>query len=143
MRPVLVLRIYVDRSSQWCKSNQLFIYRGSEANKHRLSHLIRDAISMDFKPHGLASPLGIRGNSTRSVASSKALARETSLQDVCAAASWSSLRTHLLGFTDWTWIQSQVLKSFWVFKSFLYVCMLHNLVGQAFFSMASWVLTFL
>ncbi len=96
--PVRALQIYVHRTSQWCKSEQLFICyggrnRGAAATKHTVSHWVRDAIALAYEARGQASPLRVRAHSTRGVASSMALARGAPLQQVCDAAGWSSPHT--------------------------------------------------
>ncbi len=96
--PVRALHIYVHRTSQWCKSEQLFICyggcnRGVAATKHTVSHWVRDAIALAYEARGQASPLTVRAHSTRGVASSMALARGAPLQQVCDAAGWSSPHT--------------------------------------------------
>ncbi len=62
-------------------------------SKQRISTWIVEAISIAYEAHGLATPLGIRAHSTRAVASSKALSKGVSLQDVCVAAGWSTPHT--------------------------------------------------
>jgi len=57
--------------------------------KQGIFHWITDTVSLSYEARGMASPLRVRGHSTRSVVSSKALARGASLQDVCAV-----LHTH-------------------------------------------------
>ncbi len=96
--PVRALQIYVHRTSQWRKSEQLFICyggrnRGAAATKHTVSHWVRDAIALAYEARGQASPLRVRAHSTRGVASSMALARGAPLQQVCDAAGWSSPHT--------------------------------------------------
>ncbi len=39
---------------------------GLATSKHRISHWVRDAISLDYEVHGLSSPLSVRAHSTRS-----------------------------------------------------------------------------
>ncbi len=51
---------------------------------------MRDAISLAYEVRGLSSPLSIRAHSTWSVASSQALFRGVSLEDICVVAEWSS-----------------------------------------------------
>ncbi len=98
--PVLALKIYVDHSSHWKKSPQLLVYfgagrRGLATSKHRISHWVRDAISLAYEVHGLSSPLSVRVHSTRSVVSSQALFRGVRLEDIHVATVWSSLHTFI------------------------------------------------
>ncbi|XDV31033.1 hypothetical protein PO909_033810 [Leuciscus waleckii] len=98
--PVRALQVYVHRTSQWRKSEQLFICyggsnRGGAATKQTMSHWVRDAIALASEARGQASPIGLRAHSTRGVASSSALARGAPLQHVCDAAGWSSPHTFI------------------------------------------------
>ncbi len=102
--PVRALQIYVHRTSQWRKSEQLFICyggrnRGAAATKHTVSHWVRDAIALAYEARGQASPLRVRAHSTRGVASSMALARGAPLQFVMRQV--GRLRTHLLYSIVW------------------------------------------
>ncbi len=89
--PVRALKIYIDRSKLWRKSPQLLVCfgagrRGFATSKHRISHWLRDAISLTYEVRGLHSPLSIRAHSTRSVASAQALFKGVLLEDICVAA---------------------------------------------------------
>ncbi len=96
--PVRALKQYVDRSKVWRKSPQLLICFGAgrrrlATSKQRISHWVRDAISLAYKVRNLPSPLSLRAHSTRGVASSQALFRGIPLKDICVAAGWSSPHT--------------------------------------------------
>jgi len=94
--PVRVLMIYVHRSDQWRKSSKLLVCFGCHNRgnaKQCISHWITDTTSLSYEACRMASPLGVRTHSTRSIESSRALARGAPLQDVCAAAGWSSPHT--------------------------------------------------
>ncbi len=96
--PVRALKLYVDRSKVWRKSPQLLICfgagrRGLATSKQRISHWVRDAISLAYEAQNLPSPLSLRAHSTRGVASSQALFRGVPLEDICVAAGWSSPHT--------------------------------------------------
>ncbi len=96
--PVRALKLYVDRSKVWRKSPQLLICfgagrRGLATSKQRISHWVRDAISLAYEAWNLPSPLSLRAHSTRGVASSQALFRGLPLEDICVAAGWSSMHT--------------------------------------------------
>ncbi len=96
--PVRALKLYVDRSKVWRKSPQLLICfgagrRGLATSKQRISHWVRDAISLAYEARNLPSPLSLRAHSTRGVASSQALFRGVPLEDICVAAGWSSPHT--------------------------------------------------
>ncbi|KAI2667001.1 Non-reducing polyketide synthase PKS8-1 [Labeo rohita] len=94
--PVRVLQAYVHRTSQWRKSEQLFVCygvhnRGAAATKQTMSHWVRDAIALAYEARSQAPPIGLRAHSTRGVASSSALARGAPLQQ----AFLRSCETHL------------------------------------------------
>ncbi len=94
------LRTYVDRTAQWCGSDQLFVCfggksKGSAVTKQGILHWIVEAISLAYEAHGLTSPLGICAHSTRAMASSQAFLKGSSMEDICAAAAWSSPSTFI------------------------------------------------
>ncbi len=96
--PVRALKLYLDRSKVWRKSSQLLVCfgagrRGLATSKQRISHWVRDAISLAYKARNLPSPFSLRAHSTRGVASSQALFRGVPLEDICVAAGWSSPHT--------------------------------------------------
>ncbi len=96
--PVRALKLYVDRSKVWRKSPHILICfgagrRGLPTSKQRISHWVRDAISLAYEAQKLPSPLSLWAHSTRGVASSQALFRGVPLEDICVAAGWSSPHT--------------------------------------------------
>ncbi len=96
--PVRALKLYVDHSKVWRKSSQLLVCffagcRGLATSKQRISHWVRDAISLAYEARNLPSPLSLRAHSTRGVASSQALFRGVPLEDICVVAGWSSPHT--------------------------------------------------
>jgi len=96
--PVRALRAYVDRTRCFRTSDQLFVcYGGSQKgralSKQRLSHWIVDTIALAYQQQGRPCPLGVTAHSTRSVASSWALAHGASLADICRAAGWATPNT--------------------------------------------------
>ncbi len=112
------LKIYVDRSSHWRKSPQLLVCFGAgrhglATSKHRISHWVRDAISLAYEVRGLSSPLSLRAHSTRRVASSQALFSGVPLEAICVAAGWSSLHTFIRFYNLdlYTALGSQVLSA--------------------------------
>ncbi|KAI2654497.1 ORF V: Enzymatic polyprotein [Labeo rohita] len=89
--PVRALRIYLERTQPFRRSEQLFVcyggqQKGKAVSKQRISHWLVDAIRMAYEARGLPCPLGIRAHSTRGVAASAALANGASLTDICRAA---------------------------------------------------------
>ena len=93
--PVRALHTYVERTRSFRKGDQLFVswakpHWGKPITKQRLSHWIVDAIALAYSSSGLQVPTGLRAHSTRGLATSWALFKGVSIQDICAAASWSS-----------------------------------------------------
>ncbi len=93
--PVRALRIFVDRTRSFRSSEQLFVchggqQKGKSVSKQRLAHWIVEAITLAYQSQGVPCPLGVRAHSTRSVASSHALAHGASLADICRAAGWAT-----------------------------------------------------
>ncbi len=96
--PVRALRIYVDRTRSFRSSEQLFVcyggqQKGKAVSKQRLAHWIVDSIALAYQSQGEPCPMGVRAHSTRSVASSYALAHGASLADICRAAGWATPNT--------------------------------------------------
>ncbi len=96
--PVRALKLYVDRSKVWRKSSQMLVCfgagrRGIATSKQRVSHWVRDAILLAYDARNLPSPLSLRAHSTWGVASSQALFRGVTLEDICVTAGWSSPHT--------------------------------------------------
>ncbi len=96
--PVRALRIYVTRTRSVRSSEQLFFCHGGQqkgkaVSKQRLAHWIVEAVALAYQSQGEPCPLGVRAHSTRSVASSHALAHGASLADICRAAGWATPNT--------------------------------------------------
>ncbi len=96
--PVRALGIYVYRTRNFRSSEQLFVCHGGQqkgkaVSKQRLAHWIVDAVALAYQSQGKPCPLGVRAHSTRSVASSHALAHGASLADICRAAGWATPNT--------------------------------------------------
>ncbi len=96
--PVRALRIYVDRTRSFRSSEQLLVcyggqQKGKAVSKQRLAHWIVDAIALAYQSQGEPCPIRVRAHSTRSVASSYALAHGASLADICRAAGWATPNT--------------------------------------------------
>ncbi|KAL0149886.1 hypothetical protein M9458_054817, partial [Cirrhinus mrigala] len=78
--PVRALRVYVNRTSQFRSSEQLFVCfagakNGGALSKQRLSHWIVEAVRLAYDSQGLVCPIGVRAHSARSLASSWAWAK--------------------------------------------------------------------
>ncbi len=96
--PVRALRIYLTRTRSVRSSEQLFVCHGGQqkgkaVSKQRLAHWIVEAVALAYQSQGEPCPLGVRAHSTRSVASSHALAHGASLADICRAAGWATPNT--------------------------------------------------
>ncbi|KAK7905173.1 hypothetical protein WMY93_017780 [Mugilogobius chulae] len=96
--PVRALRVYVDKTASFRGTEQLFVswappHRGKPLTKQRLSHWIVEAISVAYESSGLHPPAGLRAHSTRGMATSWAMFRGTSVEEICAAASWATPHT--------------------------------------------------
>ncbi len=115
--PVRALRIYVTRTRSVRSSEQLFVCHGGQqkgkaVSKQRLAHWIVEAVALAYQSEGEPCPLGVRAHSTRSVASSHALAHGASLADICRAASWATPNT-FASFYNLS-VFSQFLPVYWV-----------------------------
>lgn len=76
-------------------AKQLFVcYRGQQkgkaVSKQRMSHWIVDTITLAYQKQGLPCLLKLKAHSTRSIASSWALACSALLTDTCRAAGWAT-----------------------------------------------------
>ncbi|KAK7896412.1 hypothetical protein WMY93_021737 [Mugilogobius chulae] len=96
--PVRALRVYVDKTASFRGTEQLFVswappHRGKPLTKQRLSHWIVEAITVAYESSGLHPPAGLRAHSTRGMATSWAMFRGTSVEEICAAASWATPHT--------------------------------------------------
>ncbi len=67
--------------------------KGMPSPKQRMAQWIVDAITLAYQAQGVPCPFRLRAHSTRSVASSWALARGASLTDICRAAGWATPNT--------------------------------------------------
>ncbi len=96
--PVRALRHYVDRTQSFRTSDQLFVchggrQKGNAVPRQRMAHWIVDAITLAYQAQCVPCPFRLRAHSTRSVASSWALARGASLTDICRAVGWATPNT--------------------------------------------------
>ncbi|KAL0150120.1 hypothetical protein M9458_054547 [Cirrhinus mrigala] len=96
--PVRALRIYMERTQPFRRSEQLFVcyggqQKGKAVSKQRISHWLVNAIRMAYLARGLPCPLEVRAHSTRGIAASAALANGASLTDISRAAGWATPNT--------------------------------------------------
>ncbi len=92
------LALLMDRTRSVRSSEQLFVCHGGQqkgkaVSKQRLAHWIVEAVTLTYESQGEPCPLAVRAHSTRSVASSHALAHGASLADICRAAGWATPNT--------------------------------------------------
>ena len=111
--PARALAMYVKRSAAFRSTQQLFVgysdaSRGRALSKQRFRVRVRvswigEVVCLAYARQGLAPPLGVKAHSTRGVATSTALLRGVPVEDICAAASWSStgpfVRFYMLDMT--------------------------------------------
>ena len=98
--PVRALRAYVSRTLWFRKADQLFVswsgpHKGKPITKQRLSHWVVEAITLAYSLKGLEAPVGLHVHSRRGIATSWALFKGVSLQEVCESASWDSPTTRV------------------------------------------------
>ncbi len=82
--PVRALRVYIERSASYRKSEKLFVDFGnrntvSPVSKQSISMWLVDAITLICSSLGLQCPIGVRAHSTRGIASSWALFSRVSI----------------------------------------------------------------
>ncbi len=101
------MRHYVDRTQSFRTSDQLFVchggrQKGNAISKQRMAHWIVDAITLAYQAQGVPCPFRLRAHSTRSVASSWALACGASLTDIVELRAGRPL-THSLDSIAFVW----------------------------------------
>lgn len=105
---------------------------------------LKCGLSVAYEARGLAPHLGVKDDFIRSVAASMTLARGASLQDVCAAESWSFPHTFIRFYVVdvWSTLGSQVLLGCPIPKLQLVLVQLSHLWCRHPLSMVAWSLTF-
>ncbi len=98
MCPIRALQVYVDRTKESRKSNQLFVSfkKGSQGfpiSKKRISSWIVETIRTCYLQEGLPPPKNVRAHGTRAQASSWAAFAGVDPMRICRAAVWSNLHT--------------------------------------------------
>ena len=96
--PVRALLCYMERTSSVRKTDQLFVCfkterLGEPLSKSRLSRWVVEAIRQAYTDTEGPTLPGLRAHSTRGMATSWALWRGASLQEICKAATWSTAST--------------------------------------------------
>ncbi len=96
--PIRALKVYIERSASYRKSEQLFVGFSNRAKsgpvmKQRISRWLVDAIKLTYSSLGLQCPIGVRAHSTRDIASFWAWSSGVSITDICEEVGWSSPST--------------------------------------------------
>ena len=96
--PVRALRSYLGATTRIRRSEQLFLChgganKGHALSKQRLSHWVVDTITQAYHISNRPRPPGVHCHETRSVSTSWAALRGVPLEEICAAASWTSAST--------------------------------------------------
>uniref|UniRef100_A0ABM5GNR7 Core-binding (CB) domain-containing protein n=1 Tax=Pogona vitticeps TaxID=103695 RepID=A0ABM5GNR7_9SAUR len=92
------LSYYISRTKDFRASPKLFLCyygsrKGSAASAPALSRWLVSTVVLAYQLSKKDVPEGIRGHSTRSMATSTALLRGVDLPDICRAATWSKVST--------------------------------------------------
>ncbi len=98
--PIRALKIYIERSASFRKSEQLFVGFGNRAKggpvtKQIIFRWLVDAITLAYSFVGSWCPIGVRAHSTRGIVCSWAWSSGVSMSDICEAAGWSSPSTFI------------------------------------------------
>ncbi len=115
--PVRALKVYIEHSASYRKSEQLFVGFGNRAKggpvtKQSISRWLVDAISLAYSSGGSRCPIGFRAHSTRGIASSWAWSSGVSMSDICEVAGWSSPSTFVRFYNlDVPALQARVLSA--------------------------------
>lgn len=96
--PVRALQMYVRRTAGFRTHDQLFVswatpHKGKPLSCQRLSHWTIYAIFLAYICRGIQPPKGLRAHSTRRMATSWALLRGVSVQDIFSAGIWAMPHT--------------------------------------------------
>ncbi len=115
--PVRALKIYIELSASYRKSEQLFVgfgnrTKGGPVTKQIISRWLVDAITLAYSSVWSRCPIGVTAHSTRGIASSWVWACGVSMSDICEAAGWSSPWTFLRFYNlDVPAVQATVLSA--------------------------------
>ncbi len=115
--PVRALKVYIEHSATYIKSEQLFVGFGNRAKggadtKQRISRWLVDAITLAYSSLGLQFPIGVRAHSTRGIASSWAWSSGVSISDIFEMAGWFSPSTFVRFYSlDVPALQARVLSA--------------------------------
>ncbi|XP_053553735.1 uncharacterized protein LOC128645029 [Bombina bombina] len=95
---VRALKFYLQATKDFRQTSSLFVVysgqrRGQKASATSLSFWLRSIIRLAYETAGQQPPERITAHSTRAVASTWAFKNEASVEQICKAATWSSLHT--------------------------------------------------
>uniref|UniRef100_A0A803JSY7 ribonuclease H n=1 Tax=Xenopus tropicalis TaxID=8364 RepID=A0A803JSY7_XENTR len=98
--PVRALKFYLHRVHEFRKSDSLFVLfsgpgQGAPATKATISRWIKQAIQRAYSAQGQTPPLGIKAHSTRGMSTSWAFRNQASAEQLCKAATWTSVHSFI------------------------------------------------
>ncbi len=93
--PIRALRVYIERSASYRKSEQLFVgfgncTKGGPVMKQGISRWLVYVITLAYSSLYLQCPIGVRAHSTRGIASSWTWSSEVSISEICEAPGWTT-----------------------------------------------------
>ncbi|KAK7907526.1 hypothetical protein WMY93_016138 [Mugilogobius chulae] len=96
--PVRALEAYISATAEMRRSERLFVCyagsrKGSALSTQRLARWVVEVIKHAYVSQNRPVPAGVRCHSTRSLSTSWAAMHGVPLEEICAAASWSSQST--------------------------------------------------
>uniref|UniRef100_A0A6I8RCF9 Tyr recombinase domain-containing protein n=1 Tax=Xenopus tropicalis TaxID=8364 RepID=A0A6I8RCF9_XENTR len=96
--PVRALKFYLHRTQDIRATTSLFVLhsgtrKGHQASKTTISRWIREAIRRAYVARGRSPPVHITAHSTRGIGTSWAFRNRASAEQVCRAATWSSIHS--------------------------------------------------
>uniref|UniRef100_A0A803J2D4 Tyr recombinase domain-containing protein n=1 Tax=Xenopus tropicalis TaxID=8364 RepID=A0A803J2D4_XENTR len=95
---VRALKFYIHRTANTRKSDSLFVlygpqHKGAKASKASIARWIKALITSIYRDKGLPIPFKTSAHTTRALSTSWALANAASTEQICKAATWSSIHT--------------------------------------------------
>ena len=95
---VRALKVYLEVTRSFRRTDSLFVVpegsrRGMAASKVAIARFVKMAVTEAYLAKGKVPPLGVTAHSTRAVGASWAQRNRASAEQICKAATWSSLHT--------------------------------------------------
>uniref|UniRef100_A0A6I8RND0 Tyr recombinase domain-containing protein n=1 Tax=Xenopus tropicalis TaxID=8364 RepID=A0A6I8RND0_XENTR len=95
---VRALKFYINRTTDFRRSDSLFVLygpkrKGAKASKASIARWIKSLITSTYQNKGLPIPFKTSAHTTRALSTSWALANAASAEQLCKAATWSSIHT--------------------------------------------------